>query len=248
MIPTAPASVAIGIPADLLRRRPDIRLAELQAIAQCAQIGIAKSDLLPRFGVGGAFGVSAGNASDLFGGSSDTGFVGPFVYWAILNYGRIVNNVRGQDAKFQTSLVNYRDTVLRAQREVEDALAGFLGAQAQVGSLTEAVTASQRSVELAVDQYRQGAAPYTRVLDTQQFLTRQQDLLTESRGDVCRNLIGVYRALGGGWQIRQGKEFVPAEIKQEMKDRTGWGGLLEDAEEVPDKYAEPKSPVRLPDR
>ena len=246
LIPTAPRSVAVGIPADLLRRRPDIRLAELRAIAQCSQIGIAKADLLPKFGIGGAFGLSATSTGDLFGGDSQTGFFGPFFAWDILNYGRITNNVRAQDAKFQALLVNYQDTVLRAQREVEDSLVGFLGSQEQVDSLTEAVTASERSVELAMNQYKQGAAPYTRVLDTQQFLTRQQDLLTKSRGSVCRNLIGLYRALGGGWQIRQGKEFVPAEIKEEMRDRTNWGDLLQDAEKV-DRDTEPKASVRLPD-
>jgi outer membrane protein TolC len=247
MIPTAPRSVAVGIPGDLLRRRPDIRLVELQAIAQCAQIGIAKADLLPKFGIGGAFGVSAASSGDLFDANSDSGFIGPYFSWDILNYGRITNNVRTQDARFQALLVNYQNSVLRAQREVEDALAGFLGSQEEVASLTEAVTAAARSVELAMNQYREGAAPYTRVLDTQQFLTRQQDFLTKARGNVCHNLIGVYRALGGGWQIRQGKALVPAEIKQEMRDRTNWGGLLEDAKGIKDKYAEPKSPVRLPD-
>lgn len=238
-IPTTPRSVAIGIPADLVRRRPDIRLAELQAIAQCAKIGIAKADLLPKFGLGGAFGVSAKDSGDLFGGDSETSFFGPFFTWDILNYGRIKNNVRAQDAKFQALLVNYQERVLRAQREVEDSLVGFLGSQEQVEFLSEAVTAAERSVELAMNQYRQGSAPYTRVLDTQQFLTRQQDLLTESRGGVCRNLIGLYRALGGGWQIRQGKGFVPEEIQQEMRDRTNWGDLLEDAQEGPDQDVDP---------
>jgi NodT family efflux transporter outer membrane factor (OMF) lipoprotein len=245
-IPTAPTSVAVGIPGDLLRRRPDIRLAELQAIAQCSAIGIAKADLLPKFGIGGAFGWSAANSSDLFDSNSDTGFFGPYFAWDILNYGRITNNVRAQDAKFQALLVNYQDTVLRAQREVEDSLAGFLGHQEEVAALTDAVTAAERSVELAMDQYRQGSAPYTRVLDTQQFLTRQQDLLTRSRGSVCTNLIGVYRSLGGGWQIRQGRDFVPAETKQEMEDRTNWGKLLEKAEDV-ERDQEPKASVRLPD-
>jgi NodT family efflux transporter outer membrane factor (OMF) lipoprotein len=243
-IPTAPTSVAVGIPADLMRRRPDVRLAELQAMAQCSMIGVAKADLLPKFGIGGAFGWSAESSGDLFGGDADTGFIGPYFTWDILNYGRITNNTRAQDAKFQTLLVHYQSAVLRAQREVEDALAGFGGSQREVAALSEAVTAAERSVELAMDQYIQGAAPYTRVLNTQQFLTLQQDFLTSSRGDVCRNLIGLYRALGGGWQIRQGKAFVPTEIKEQMQARTDWGDLLEDAEDAPDKYAEPLSPSR----
>jgi len=242
VIPSAPESVAVGIPGDLMRRRPDIRLAELQAMMQCAQIGIAKSDLLPKFGIGGAFGVSAASASSLFS-NSDTGFFGPYFTWNILNYGRITNNVRAQDAKFQSLLVNYQHTVLRAQREVEDAMAGFIGSHEQVASLTEAVAASERAVELATGQYRAGSAPYTRVLNTQQFLTRQQDLLTSSRGDVCRNLVGLYRALGGGWQIREGRPLVPADTQQEMKDRTDWGELLKEASDVPDIHAAQKIPV-----
>ncbi len=246
-IPTAPESVAIGIPADLIRRRPDIRLAELQAIAQCARIGMAKGELLPRLGIGGAFGLSAANAADLFSSGSTTGFISPFFTWNILNYGRIVNNVRAQDAQYQTLLVHYQHTVLVAQREVEDAVAGFLGARERVELLNGTVTAAERSEELALDQYRQGAASYTRLLESQMLLSRQQDHLTEVRGEVCVNLIGIYRSLGGGWQLRDGKPVIPEETLSEMRDRTGWGGLLEKAKEAPTRNAEPSGRVRLPD-
>jgi len=235
LIPTAPRSVAVGIPADLLRRRPDIRMAELQAIAQCKQIGVARADLLPKFGIGGAFGFSAASTGDLFGGDGDTGLIGPYFTWDFLNFGRIEGNVRVQDARFQTLLVHYQSAVLRAQREVEDSLAGFLGSLEESDSLLEAVAAAERAVELALAQYSRGSIPYSSVLSSQQFLTRQQDLLTRSRGAICRNLIGLFRALGGGWQVREEGRFLPAEIEDEMGARTDWGDLLGDGVEAAER-------------
>ena len=147
--------------------------------------------------------------------------------WDVFNYGRIKNNVRVQDARLQQLIVNYQNTVLEALREVEDALVGFLRAKEQVEFLSESVDAAQRAVDLALLQYRDGVADYQRVLDTQQALVAQQDLKTARQGDIATNLIAMYRALGGGWQIRQGNDFVPTETKQEMKQRTNWGELLE---------------------
>ena len=117
--------------------------------------------------------------------------------------------------------------MLEAQREVEDALIGFIRAQEQVGYLQDSVKAAQRSVDLALIQYRDGVADYQRVLDTQQALVAQQDLLSATQGDIATNLIAMYRALGGGWQFRQTNDFLPATIKQEMKERSDWGDLLD---------------------
>ncbi len=231
-IPDAPAEVAIGIPAELLRRRPDIRRAELQAAAQSARIGIAESDLYPQFSLIGSIGLRSSDTfssdlGDLFQLNSIEAFGGPSFSWNIFNFGRIKNNVRVQDARFQQLIVNYQNTVLEASREVEDALVGFLRAKEQVVFLSESVDAAQRSVELALLQYRDGVADYQRVLDTQQALVAQQDLKTARQGEIATNLIAMYRALGGGWQIRRGNDFVPLETKQQMKQRTNWGELLE---------------------
>jgi NodT family efflux transporter outer membrane factor (OMF) lipoprotein len=235
-IPTAPAEVVVGIPADLLRRRPDIRRAELEAAAQSARIGIAKSDLYPRFSLIGSIGLQSSdngglpsnnaNFSDLFDTDSLTYFVGPSFEWPILNYGRLTNNVRVQDARFQRFVVNYQNTVLEAAREVEDGLVGFLRTQDQVQFLTDSVEAAERSVDLALIQYRDGTVDYQRVLDTQESLVQEQDLLATARGDVGLNLVATYKALGGGWQIRKDKAFVPAETKETMRKRTNWGDLL----------------------
>ncbi len=230
-IPVAPPTAAVGIPAELMRRRPDIRGAELQAAAQSALIGVAKADLYPAFSLGGSFGflasdVGAFSLDNIFDWRSRTGFIGPSFRWNLFNYGRIANNVRLQDARFQELLLNYQDTVLRAQQEVEDGLVEFLRGQERVVLLTQAVVAARRSLELALIQYREGATDFTTVLTALQALLGQEDLLAESLGDVPLGLIAVYRALGGGWEIREGKAFISTEVRQEMESRTDWGGLL----------------------
>jgi outer membrane protein TolC len=109
---------------------------------------------------------------------------------------------------------------------VEDAIVGFLNSKDQVVFLSDSVKASKRSVDLSLIQYREGIVDYQRVLDTQRFLTQEQDLLTAVNGEVALNLIAMYKALGGGWQMREGKDFVKEETKEEMQERTNWGGLL----------------------
>ncbi|MGI9508901.1 MAG: efflux transporter outer membrane subunit [Geminicoccaceae bacterium] len=235
-IPQAPDEIAIGIPTELLRRRPDIRTAELQAAAQSARIGISKANLYPRFTLGGFIGfntskdggIQSNNADlgDLFDGGSFTGFIGPSFSWPILNYGRLANNVRVQDSRFQQSVVNYQDTVLRAYQEVEDALVAFLKSQDVTRYLARSVAASNRSAELSLLQYREGLVDYTRVLDAQAFLVAQQDRQAESRGAIARSLISTYKALGGGWETRDPNEAVPEQMQEEMQARTNWGGLL----------------------
>ena len=121
--------------------------------------------------------------------------------------------------------------MLQAAQEVEDSTVGFVRAQEQTRFLDESVTAALRSVDLAVIQYRDGAVDYTRVLNTQQSLTLQQDQSTVARGDIARNLINMYRALGGGWQLREGNDFVPEPTREEMAERTNWGDILTPDEE-----------------
>jgi NodT family efflux transporter outer membrane factor (OMF) lipoprotein len=238
-IPAAPAEVTVGIPAELLRRRPDIRLAERQIAAQSALIGVAKADLYPHFRLFGSIGLRASDAaltaagfpggssySDLFDSDSLEWFGGPAFSWDILNYGRIKNRVRIQDARFQELAVNYQNTVLRAAQDVEDAMVAFLRAQDETRFLTDGVNASQRSVDLSLIQYREGLAGYQRVLDAQRSLAVAQDRLTATTGEVAFNLIAMYKALGGGWEIRAGKDFVPEATKEEMRKRTNWGRLL----------------------
>jgi len=230
-IPKAPIQVAVGIPADLLRRRPDIRSAEYLAAAQSAQIGVAKADLYPAFSLSGNFGFLASDVGqsqlgNLTSWKSRAGSIGPASQWNLLNYGQITNNVRLQDAKFQELLVSYQNTVLQAQQEVENGLVSFLNAQEQVISFGEAADAAKKSLDLAMIQYTEGMTDFTTVLTAQQNLLRYQNNLADSQGAVPQGLIAIYRALGGGWEIREGHEFIPAEIKETMEKRTDWGRLL----------------------
>jgi len=226
-IPAAPPAVAAGIPADLLRRRPDVRLAERNLAAQSARIGVAKGVLLPRLQLVGSIGLAANSAADWFDGGSFEALGGPRIDWPILNYGRIINAVRTQDARFEELAVVYAQTVLAAQREVEDAMVGYLRGAEQVTRLAESVAAAKRAVDLSLVQYREGAADYTRVLTTQQAKLREDDSFATSRGAVTLNVITLYRAMGGGWQLREGEELVPAATAERMRKRTYWGGTLE---------------------
>jgi len=159
-IPSAPTEVAVGVPAELLRRRPDIRLAERRLAAQSAQIGVAKADLYPHFGLFGSIGFSARKPSDLFKSSSLAAIGGPGVSWDIFQYGRIRNRTRVEDARFQQLAVNYENTVLKAAQEAEDAMAAFMRSQEEVFFLGEAVSAAQRSVDLSMLQYREGSGSW----------------------------------------------------------------------------------------
>lgn len=252
-IPLPPPEVAIGMPADLLRRRPDVRRAELQTAAQSALIGVAKADLYPHFTLVGNIALQASDSpltreggsqlSDLFSSNSLTYFAGPSLTWNLFNYGRIKNQVRVQDARLQQLIVAYQSTVLNAAREVEDAMSGFLEDQVQARYLAEAVAASQRSVDISSLQYSEGLTDYQRVLDAQRSLTRDQDALATVKGSVAINLVNMYKALGGGWQAGTGRAFVRPETLQEMHERTDWGDLLDG----PSGQASDKTVTRRPD-
>lgn len=230
-IPTPPESVAVGIPADLLRRRPDIRVVELQAAAQSEQIGIARSQLFPAFRLLGVFGSSAstargGSLDNLFNSSGIQFAFGSSFSWPILNYGQITNQVRVQDARLQALLIQYRDTVLRAQRDVDSALAGYVQGGRQVRALRRSVAAAQQTLSLALEQYELGSRDFTIVLLAQQYLLQAQNTLTTALGARATSLANVYRALGGGWQIREGRPFIDDATREQMRARTNWGQLL----------------------
>lgn len=198
-IPIAPASVAVGIPANLIRRRPDIRQAERQIAAQSARVGVAESDLYPRLTFNGFIGFVADDFKDLFTPRSFTGVLFPTLNWPVLNYGRIRNNVRGQDAQLEGAELQYQQTVLSAGREVEDALVGYLQAQQQAAYLEQSVRDAQRSVELAILQFESGVIDFNRVFNTESTLATLQDQLATTRGNIALNLIQLYKAMGGGW-------------------------------------------------
>ena len=231
-IPVAPQQVAVGIPTELLRRRPDVRQAELQAASQSALIGVAETDLYPRFSLLGSIGFQTsdtGNSSanDLFNSDSLGYSVGPAFSWNILNYGRLRNNVRIQDARYQQTIVNYQNTVLTAYQEVEDAMVGFIQAREESGIRAEGTQSAKRSTKISNVQYREGSVDFQRVIDSERALVFQQDLWTQARGDISLNLIAMYKALGGGWELRKGQDFISDENRKAMEERTNWGDILQ---------------------
>jgi outer membrane protein TolC len=225
------------MPQDLIRRRPDIRVAERQLAAQSARIGFAITELYPHFLIDGSIGTSVttlgpDDAGDLF--TSDTlryGLSGGF-QWNVFNYGRLRNNVRLQDASFQQLLEDYRQTVLQVQAEVENAIVAFLQSQQQLTELRAAADAAERAVDIATLQYEDGLVTFNTVINTLTALNSQQDQLATAQGSVAANLVDVYRSLGGGWEIRASADpvdLLPEETREEMQDRTGyWDRTFED--------------------
>ncbi len=201
-IPAAPAEIAIGIPADLLRRRPDVREAEQRVAEQSEQIGIALTDLYPAFTITGTIGTGAPNFNQIFDTGGRNSAIGPGFYWNILNYGRIKNNVRMQEALFSESVTSYQNTVLNANQEVEDALIAFQKYQQEAEAIANSAAAMQRALDLELIRFKEGEDDFTGVFVYQADLVRKQDKLAMLRGNAIASLISLYKALGGGWEAR----------------------------------------------
>jgi NodT family efflux transporter outer membrane factor (OMF) lipoprotein len=227
-IPDVGGDIGVGVPAELLRRRPDIRVAERTAAAQSALIGVEKASLYPSFSLNGSIGLQSNDTNRLWRSDSRIGDLGLGFSWPFLNYGRIDNSIRAQDAAFQQAALSYQNTVLNAAQEVESGLASVSGARQQVEKLAEAVANSRLSLELSLEQYREGETDYTRVIQAQQTLLQVESTHAEARGNVASSLIATYKALGGGWEMRNGlKDLVPEDIRDEMRERTDWGDYLD---------------------
>lgn len=209
-VPNTPRWVAAGIPADLLRRRPDVRSAERQAAAQSAQIGVAEADFLPTLAIGGIIGYDAIHAFGLPASSGFLGLVNPNFTWKILQYGRILNNVRYQKARLQELIATYQNRVLTAGREVQIPLRGFLRSREQAEDLARSVDAARAALDIGRQQYRVGTIPFNTVFNLETTQVQQQDQLVVAQGNIALNLINVYRALGGGWEIRLQDGSCPA--------------------------------------
>jgi outer membrane protein TolC len=179
-----------------------LRAAERRVAAQSAQIGVAVADLYPSIAITGEIFVNAEEFKNLFKSLSNGGSFGPSFRWNVLNYGRIMNNVHVQDARFQELIATYQDTVLRANEEVESALVSFLQTQEQVKSLAASVQATQQALELELLNFEEGETDFSGVFVLQGDLAVKQDQLAAAQGEVAASLVAVYKALGGGWEIR----------------------------------------------
>jgi len=233
-LPNVPETIAVGVPTNLLRQRPDVRKAELQALAQNALVGVAEANLYPSFSLNGTLGFSSTDfdddvLDDLFGGDSVSYVAGVSFNWPFFNYDRIRNNIRVEDARLQQALIAYQETVIQAAGETENAMTSHVIALKQDRILREGVEAARRSSDLSMLRYKEGFADYQRVLNAQQALFGQQQRYAANRGDIVRSLIAIYRSLGGGWQTS--RQFIDDETRQQMEERTNWGDLLENAPE-----------------
>jgi multidrug efflux system outer membrane protein len=200
-VPTGPDVVSIGLPAELLRRRPDIRRAEQNLIAATARVGVAMADQYPRLTLGGSFGVASGSLADLFESDSRTWAVGPFsVQWPLFDAGRIRARIRVHEARQEQAIVAYEKAVLGAYEEVANALVVYARVRERRDALARAVQSAQHAEELANDLWLRGLTDFLNVLDTQRTLYQFQDQLAESEAAVATSLVALYKALGGGWE------------------------------------------------
>jgi NodT family efflux transporter outer membrane factor (OMF) lipoprotein len=203
--------VIVGIPGDLLLRRPDVIAAERQLQIQSAQIGIAEAEMYPHMGINGSIGLAASSITQVFTKYSWTGSIGPSLTWNILNYGRLLGNVRLQNAQFQQFVAQYQNTVLTANQDAENAMIAYLRSLDQSARLQDSADAASRVTRYYVKQFEGGAlfagadtaAQYNQIFTTTNFQVTQQDAAAQAEGNVALNLILLYRSMGGGWQIRQ---------------------------------------------
>ena len=197
-IPVPPLEVAVGVPADLLRRRPDVRKAERELAAQTARIGVATAELYPKLTLNGSIGLETLSLSNPSTGLA-TLSGGPRISWAIFKGGAIRQNIEAQFALQEQALVQYESAILSALEEVENALVAYVEVQQRRQSLSEATRAAQQAAELARQKYEAGLTDFTVVLDAQRSLLSFQEQLAISNGNVTSNLVRLYKALGGGW-------------------------------------------------
>jgi len=242
VIPQAELNVIVDIPADLLRRRPDIRAAEMQLAAQSALIGVSMADLYPSISLLGSVGLSI---TSLSGAPNVLSWgLGPSLVWNVFDHGRLSNTVLVQDARFQQLYEQYQDAVLRAAREVDDSAVGFAKNKEQIPLLEDALKAAQRSLDLSTIQYQEGLIDFSRVLDAQRIFFGQQELLVNSRGTLIQNLIALYKAMGGGWEQARSRPVVDEVTRETMGGRSDWKGLLLAPLPPPGADARPTLPER----
>jgi len=199
-LPALPAQIPLGLPSDLVRRRPDIRQAEAQLHSATAQIGVATAALFPQFSLTGGLGWQSGQASGLLKTANRSYFLGPAASWPIFSGGAIVSNIHAQEALRDISFIQYHQTVLTALQDVENALVALAQEQKHGQSLSLAVAADHRAVDLSIRLYQEGMTDFLTVITAQRTLYTDDSALTQSRENLGTDLVALYKALGGGWE------------------------------------------------
>ncbi|WP_176506884.1 MULTISPECIES: efflux transporter outer membrane subunit [Pseudomonas] len=235
-LPLPDRAVLQDVPASLLQRRPDIRVAEQAVAAQSALVGVAEADLYPQLSLLGSIGwtfLSTSHLPNTFDLAA-----GPSLIWNPFDYGRRKNAVRVEDARLQQLIELYHQSVREAAHEADDAASGLVRSLQSASIRQDASQAAQRSLTLASSQYQEGFADFQRVLDAQQLLLQQQDGYLVSRGNAVSSLVSLYKALGGGWD--NNRKPIDAGTRQRMQSRTDWGDLLDDPAATDPAQGEPK--------
>jgi len=200
VIPSAPPQVPVGLPSDLLQRRPDVRRAESELVAATARIGVAKADLFPRFSLTGAAGLESISASDWWTAGSRFWSAGPTVTWPVFQSGRIRANIRVQNARQEQAAAGYEQTALTAFADVEQALTAYAKEQLRHEALARSVQADQQALNLANDLYGHDLTDFLRVLSSERSLYESEDAVVQNEQNIALNLVALYKALGGGWE------------------------------------------------
>jgi NodT family efflux transporter outer membrane factor (OMF) lipoprotein len=227
----APSELGVGMPIDLLRRRPDVLQAELTAAAQSALIGVNKAQLYPSFTLGGSFGYATSNygnltSGGLFSWGNNSSGVNAGLYLPLFYRGAIVDQVRVQDAVFQQSLLAYQNQVLNAQKEVEDSLITISTTKSSAEDYARGVLAAKSAADLALERYKSGQNDYTTVITAQQSLLSLENSLVQTKSNELIGYVGAFKALGGGWTAQMTPPKLPETMVTEMNDRTDWGSVL----------------------
>ncbi|ASI94449.1 TolC family protein [Vibrio rotiferianus] len=222
------------VDANLVMRRPDLQVSEMQARAQSAKIGVAETALYPSFSLFGSIGIDSTvpDGSSFSFSDSLTMVVGPTFSWNIFQYGRVKNNIRFEDARFQEMLTNYNKKVLQAVNEVTNALEAYDLYLEQQSLRLQSVNASIRAFNISMMQYENGQISFDRLLKSLENMTRSEDSYAIIKGNVANQVVALYKALGGGWETQTGKPFLSETAAKQMQDRSDWDGLLDEEERV----------------
>jgi len=220
LIPILPRKITVGIPMDLVRRRPDIRAAERLLAAQTERIGIATSYLYPRLSIAGFFGFLSTDATDAFHWSSRTFSIGGALNWNIFNGGSVRSLIKVQDARTQQALLNYEKIILKSLKEVEDALVKYASDEKRLADLQHSVQVAKRTLDLSLTLYKEGLKDFQSTLDAERVLFDAENSFAEAEGFTAINLVNLYRALGGGWDpdtVKQPHSTQPSQQKVQKK-------------------------------
>jgi hypothetical protein len=200
-IPNAPDALAVGIPADIIRRRPDIRALERRIAQQTALIGVQQAELYPKFYVDGVFGLQSADLGDLFRSESLTATIMPRASWRIFEFGRIRASIAKQESITEEMRLEYQATVLEASEEVNNAITDYVKLQARYDEQLEAVRNYDEALKLSLALYEAGKREYMVVLDSQRFLLSNRQTLATVHAEAASSVVTLYAALGGGWQV-----------------------------------------------